>query len=65
MNFEEDLQIFLLIPFTVIKAPTHRPDVQLPYLITLRPLCCLSSDPFGTKVSLNTPLRRAASSLYF
>ena len=45
-----------------LKAPTHRPDVQLPYLTTLRPLCCLSSDPCGRKVALNTPLRRAAYS---
>ena len=31
---------------------THRPDVQLPYPTTLRPLCCLLSDPFGRKVAL-------------
>ena len=45
-----------------LKAPTHQPDVQLPYPTTLRPLCCLSSDPFGRKLALNTPIRRAASS---
>uniref|UniRef100_A0A671XCW0 Teneurin transmembrane protein 3 n=1 Tax=Sparus aurata TaxID=8175 RepID=A0A671XCW0_SPAAU len=28
-----------------LKAPTHRPDVQLPYPTTLRPLRCLLSDP--------------------
>ena len=28
----------------------------------IRPICCLSSDPFGTKVALNTPLRCSASS---
>ena len=45
-----------------IKAPTHRPDVQLPYPTTLRPLSCLLSDPLGRKVPMNTLLRRAASS---
>ena len=45
-----------------VKAPTHRPAVQLPYPTTLLTLCCLLSDPFGRKVALNTTLRRAAYS---
>ena len=44
------------------KAPTHRPEVQLPYPTTHQPLCCLLSDPFGRKVAFNTLLRHAASS---
>ena len=35
-----------------LKAPTHRPDIQLPYLTILRPLRCLLSDPFGRNVAL-------------
>ena len=41
---------------------THRPEVQLPHPTTLWPFCCLLSDPFGTKVALNTPLWYAAYS---
>ena len=54
--------MMILLRVVIFKAPTHSPDVQLPYPTTLRPLCCLLSDPFGTKVTLNTPLRRAAFS---
>ena len=42
-----------------LKAPTHRPDVQLPYLTTLRSLCCLLSDPFGREAALNSCKREA------
>ena len=34
---------------TGCKPPTHRPDVQLPYPTTLRPLRGLLSDPFSRK----------------
>ena len=44
------------------KAPTHRPDSNQQPTAFIRPLCCLLSDPFGRKVALNTPLRRAANS---
>ena len=37
-----------------LKAPTNRPDIQLPYVATLQPLCCLLFDLFGRKVALNT-----------
>ena len=40
-------------------SPTH--TVQTSNCL-IRPLCCFLSDPFGRKVALNTPLRRAASS---
>ena len=45
-----------------LKAPTHRPDSNLQPTAFIRPLCCLSSDPFSWKAALNTTLRRAASS---
>ena len=41
-------------------ASPLRLDVQLPYPTSLRPICCLLSDPFGTKVILNALLRHAA-----
>ena len=46
------LLLMCLVSGLAFKAPTHRPDVQLPYPITLQPLCCLLSDPFGRKVAL-------------
>ena len=50
-------------PHYCLKAPTHRPDVQLPYPTTHRPLCCLLSDPFGRKLpGLEV---HACNSLYF
>ena len=45
-----------------LKAPTHRPDSNQQPTAVVRPLCCLSSDPFSWKAALNTLLRRAASS---
>ena len=54
--------VFLASLIFTFKAPTHHPDIQLPYSTTLRPLCCLSSDPFSRKVALKTPLWCAAYS---
>ena len=45
-----------------VKAPTHCPDSNQQPTAFIRPLCCLLFDPFGRKVALNTPLRRAVSS---
>ena len=37
-----------------IKAPTHRPDSNQQPTAFVQSLCCLSSDPFGRRVALNT-----------
>ena len=55
----------VLIVFTVaeeLKAPTHCQDSNQQPTAFIRPLYCLSSDPFGRKVALNTPLQHTAYS---
>ena len=46
----------------ILKAPITPPRLNQQPTAFIRPLCCLSSNPFGRKVALNTPLRHAASS---
>ena len=43
---------------TGLKVPPHIAQTQT----NSQPFCCLSSDPLGRKVALNTPLLRAAGS---
>ena len=43
---------------SAVKASTHRPDSNQWQIVFIRPLCYLSSDPFGRKVALNSPSRK-------
>ena len=64
--YQVDLEIFYWISknydIATLKAPTHRPDSNQQPTAFIRPLCCLSSNLFGRKIALNTPLRRADNS---
>ena len=44
-----------------LKAPTHRPDSNQQPAVFIRPLHCLSSDPFGRKVALKHTTSTAAN----
>ena len=44
-----------------VKAPTLRPDSNQQPAAFIRPLCCLSSDPFGRKLALKHTASKAAN----
>ena len=50
------------IRYVSLKSTLRPPHTAQTSSCLLQPLCCLSSEPFGTKVVLNTQLRCSASS---